>query len=233
MTYYPLESNFTVKAPTAVTGDFDTLVTLYPDTTKPIFVVECGYPSSQSCNSSLQLQQSFIANVFSAWDLQYNHIRAITFFSTTDYSPEEVDTLVKYYGLTNDTIFAGYLGSLGLQTYTLNGTSKPSYNELRCELNSRDFCDCGCDLAYMPIANEAGFSMYPNPAQKWLTIHLKDWNKSSVTYLSIMDMKGRQWIHLSTYQDTENINVSELPKGTYIICLENAHNLNYLKFIKN
>ena len=88
VTYYPLQSDFTVRDPSEVGGDFDLLVALYPG--KPIAFQECGYPSAAACNSSEQKQSDFVRAVFAAWDRHATRINHISFFLLSDWSSKTV-----------------------------------------------------------------------------------------------------------------------------------------------
>ena len=80
VTYYGINSDFTVKQPTEIISDFNQLLAIYSDSTQPIYFVECGYPSSSVCNSSEILQKEFIEKVFTAWDSNIPQIKYIAFF---------------------------------------------------------------------------------------------------------------------------------------------------------
>ncbi|MDN5865244.1 MAG: hypothetical protein L0I62_08525 [Gammaproteobacteria bacterium] len=132
VTYYPLDADFTVQPPTVVSGDFDTLASLYPG--RIIYVLEAGYPSSTECGGSEVLQAAFIDQVFRAWDAHADQIKLISFFAIYDFSPEFVELAMEYYGLSSPC-FAAYLGSLGLITY--NGRQKPAYLLLGADAAAR------------------------------------------------------------------------------------------------
>ncbi len=118
-TYYPMNNDFTVKAPTVVESDFATLVGLYPS--KPIYFLEAGYQSATTCASSESLQASFVQHLFNAWDQQLGHVSLIHYVWLHDRSVSDVDTFSTYYG-SWDPRFREYLRTLGLRTY--NGQDK-------------------------------------------------------------------------------------------------------------
>src|ERR1035437_5766769 len=144
---------------------FGQLVSEYPNASQPIYFVECGYPSSASCGSSLALQSQFIQKVFAAWDTYASNIKYITFFKTTDWSQGAVDTLAVYYGLAQDTAFKEYLRTLGLRTYPGNGTNKPAYDTLQCQLDRRGFCATSCAASGIDesFPNAIEVTLSPNP----------------------------------------------------------------------
>ncbi|MBN2729349.1 MAG: T9SS type A sorting domain-containing protein [Bacteroidales bacterium] len=209
VTYYPLGLGFQVQSPTVVPNDFAELVSLYPDTSLPIFFAECGYPSSAGCSSSYELQRQFIWNVFQAWDTYEDNIQWITFFSLTDWPAETVDTLVQYYGLPSDTGFWHYLASLGLREYPGNGTNKPAYEELRCQASFRNFCSAECVLGIQYIENN-DIRIMPNPAESYLNIEIK---QEEFEY-EILNTQGQICLK---GQNAKQINVSDLESGVYFI----------------
>lgn len=160
LTYYAINADFTVRPPEEVLRDFDDLVMLYKDAGKPIYFVECGYPSSPVCNGTEALQKTFVENVFQAWDTHKDVIKYISFFQLTDWSQQTVDELGVFFGLPNDLIFKEYLRSLGLRTRS--GRSKPAYEALICQAAARGFCATDCnatlatDLPLLPPGKQVG-----------------------------------------------------------------------------
>lgn len=163
-TYYPLENNFTMKPTSVVATDFGDLVNEYPDTTKPIYFAECGYSSSDICNSSESQQAQFYEEVFDSWDTYQANIKYLTIFKTNDWSHSEVAALVPYYGIT-DTTFYEYLRTLGVRTYPGNGENKLAYETIKCELNARNWCSTSCNQStnIHEEINKSTFNIYPNP----------------------------------------------------------------------
>lgn len=111
-TYYPLNSNFTVKPANSPLADFPTLLA-YRDN-RPLVMQEVGYPSSTVINSSQAQQAEFFRNVFDAWIAADGGIELLNLFLLHDFSTDLVDTFVAYYGV-NDPNFRAYLDSLGLR----------------------------------------------------------------------------------------------------------------------
>ena len=210
-TYYPLESNFTMKPPSAVFTDFQELVTAYPDTNQPIYFAECGYSSSDVCNSSEALQAQFYENVFDAWDTYQSNIKYLTIFKTNDWSHAEVAALVPYYGIS-DTAFYEYLRTLGIRTYPGNGTNKLAYETIKCELNTRNWCATSCNQSTsMNNLNETNISIYPNPTSNELTIK----STTAVQTIQLMDVTGKVVLSSSEH----SIQLTELISGTYFVTL--------------
>ena len=134
VTYYPLTGDFKVRPPSAVASDVQAVLEAYPAT--PIYIQEAGYPSSAACDSSEQAQAEFVREVFKAWDAHADRIPFLAFLSQTDWPPAVVDDLSAYYHLSTPG-FKGYLGSLGLRTWSGTGTDKPAWSTLRTEAAAR------------------------------------------------------------------------------------------------
>jgi hypothetical protein len=135
-TYYPLNSDFSVRSPTTVAGDFDVMVTAVGG--KDIVLQECGFPSSADTGSSEALQADFVSAVFDAWDDHRERIRLVDFAWQYDVSPALVEQWVGDYGMSgnaNEKAFRGYLSSLGLNN--VDGSEKPAMQRLRDELQAR------------------------------------------------------------------------------------------------
>ena len=134
VTYYPLNTDFTVKDPGVVRGDFDRLARFYSH--RPIVMVEAGYPSSAVCKSSDAKQAEFVDNVFAAWDAHASQIRSITFSWLYDLPQSTVDTFNKYYGVSTPA-FGEFLRTLGLRTYAGQGADKPAFVSLSRDAHKR------------------------------------------------------------------------------------------------
>ena len=137
-TYYPLNSDFTVRAPTTVAGDFDAMVGAIAG--KDIVLQECGYPSSADTGSSESLQADFVSAVFEAWDDHRERIKLVDFAWQYDVSSAQVDQWVSDYGMlgsADEKAFRGYLSSLGLNNN--DGSEKAAMQRLRDELQARSW----------------------------------------------------------------------------------------------
>ena len=119
VTYYPLNSDFTVRPPWQVDEDIGRLVALYPE--EELMLLEFGYPTAQLLNSSEELQQDFIGYAFDMWDHYSLWVKAICFTGLHDRPAEEVDSLASYYGYDNEH-FIAFLSTLGLSQ--ADGTPK-------------------------------------------------------------------------------------------------------------
>lgn len=73
------------------------------------------------------------------------------------------------------------------------------------------------------------FRLYPNPANEQITIELKD---ASTSYdISIFDVLGKK-VYASEIQKSENIDVSSLAQGTYMLKINSENKTKVLRFIK-
>jgi len=212
LTYYPLNPDFTMESPSVVNTDFSSLVGIYSDTLQPIYFAECGYASSDSCNSSDALQAQFFQNVFSAWDTYYDNIKYLTLFKTTDWSQQEVNDLGVFYGIT-DNIFLEYLRTLGVRTWDNDGTNKPAYETILCELSDRGWCSVNCGITGIndQLINES-FLIYPNPTNGLINID----TKKTISQVKIHNNIG-ELILIST---NNNFEISNLTNGIYYITVE-------------
>ncbi len=135
LTYYPLRADFSVRPPTDVRADLDSLVALYPSV--PIFFREAGYPSGADVASSAEQQAAFVTELFRAWDAHAERIPIMTLFTMNEYSPQAIASLAKYYG-SSDPKFLAYLGTLGLRTYAPgSGANKPAWDALAHAAHAR------------------------------------------------------------------------------------------------
>lgn len=227
VSYYPLNTNFTVKPVSTIPIDFATLVNIFPS--KPICFYQYGYPSSSTCNSSDVLQSQFITQTFQTWDLYHNNIRMIDFTWIHDLDPAYVTTLGTYYNL-NDPIFLEYLRTLGLRTWTGNGTDKPALHELRCQAKARGYNNLNLSCSFTNINNQISetvlMSVFPNPANESIT--LKGFNTKEA--IQIINSLGETVKTITLENHSEKINISDLPNGFYII---KSKSLGSLKFLKD
>lgn len=133
VSYYPLNSDFTVKDPGVVSHDFAAVSTLYP--AREIWFYQLGYPSGELLKSSEAKQSQFISEVFKAWD-KNKQIRMVDFTWMHDLPQTSLDFNAKYYGFS-DPLFLEFLRTLGLRYYPGTGTDKPAFRTLKNEANLR------------------------------------------------------------------------------------------------
>jgi len=219
VTYYPLNSDFTMEAPTVVSADFADLIAIYSDTLKPIHFVECGYSSSAVCNSSEALQADFYSNVFEAWDAQYDHIKYLSIFQSTDWSQDLVDTLAVYYGI-NDPIFKEYLRALGVRTWPGNGTDKLAYDRILCELDARNWCMVNCPTTAIPeLPDQKDWHFYQDPNSDLATLSFPSLHIRPEK-LTVFDLHGRVVLQLQNIpSDKITFQTEDLSDGLYLFQL--------------
>jgi hypothetical protein len=224
-TYYPLAPDFTMEPPTVVEGHFDDLVAMYPSVDQPIYFAECGYASSETCNSSEELQAQFFSEVFLAWDKHYDHIKYLTIFKSTDWSLADVEFFGEYYGI-DDPVFLEYLRSLGVRTWDGDGSHKLAYEFILCELEARDWCDVDCALSTLAENQTTeNIAIYPNPATDQLHISANFDIEEIIIYNSI----GQSI--LSTSETT--IAINQLEPGIYLAHIKlSDHTYTAHKFVK-
>jgi hypothetical protein len=218
ITYYPLAPDFTMKPPSIVTPDFANLVSIYPDTSQPIYIVECGYASSSVCNSSETLQSQFYENVFAAWDTHADNIKFLSIFQSTDWSQDVVDTLGAYYGITSP-VFLEYLRTLGVRTWPNGGTEKLAYQTILCELNTRNWCNVSCTSTGMePIQKTRNIGVYPNPTTGMTMIEADE----VIKYITIIGSIGQSMCNAKTEIGNSQtmIDLTDYPAGVYYLKLE-------------
>ena len=66
--------------------------------------------------------------------------------------------------------------------------------------------------------NEAGFSVYPNPAISNVTVH----NTSIMGILTVSDLSGKVCLTQKTNSQNTSMNVGELKQGIYTITIQNG-----------
>lgn len=186
LTYYGINSNFSVKAPICPLTDFVGLTTLYPG--KPIYIQECGYPSSPTCGSSDAQQAQFITHVFNSWDNLYSHIPSISFFQLTEWSQAQVDTFAVYYGISTPA-FKDFLKTLGMRTYLGMGTNKIAYDSLVSQAYQRRACP-GAGMEDDLL--NSNVNIFPNPCTSSFTLQLDDIPSASYS-IKFYDLMGRRF----------------------------------------
>ncbi|RLD21425.1 MAG: hypothetical protein DRI54_09180 [Bacteroidetes bacterium] len=233
VTYYGIDQNMMVIPPADVNAEFGELVALYSDTSKPIYLVECGFPESTVNGSSLELQRQFIKNVFLAWDTFSDNIKYVSFFKTTDWSQAQVDTLAIYYGLQDNEIFKEFLRTLGLRTYPGDGINKPAYEQLKCELAARDWCATDCNPVGIEEINDRKnpFAVFPNPSSDFIIIFNNSNDNKSYDF-SIVDLNGRMLYAEKEINSPEyTLNIEFLSPGIYLINFDKTGQSKTLKLI--
>ena len=136
VTYYPINSDFSVRGPAGAGADFDRVLGRIAD--RPIYFQVVGYPTSEALGSSEGRQEQFAAEVFRAWDRYPTRIKYVGWLWLTDLSAEQTAAFAKYYGIAGSPVafkFGEYLRTLGLRRH--DGADKPGYAALTALLRAR------------------------------------------------------------------------------------------------
>lgn len=217
VSYYPLNNDFTAKPVSTVATDFAALASAYPS--KPIYIYQYGYPSATICNSSENQQAQFITQTFNAWDTHASKIKMIDFTWLHDYSPAALSYWSTYYGIS-DPAFIGFLGSIGLRTYSGYGTNKLAYNELVCQANQRGYNSLTCITAINKLnEKQTQFSLFPNPATNELNI---TFSEEKFLQLNIFNHLGQEVLSrkIENTVSSEKLDISEFSSGVYFVFLK-------------
>ena len=218
VTYYPLNPDFSMKSPYAIEPDFDHLVAIYNDPTKPIYFVECGYSSSAVCSSSEILQAQFFSEVFRVWDKYYDNIKYLSVFKTTDWSFDQITFLSEYYGI-DDPLFLEFLRTLGVRTWNGDGTNKLAYEFIKCELEARDWCSTSCSLTEIAQQkNDVELAIAPNPFANRFTIQ----SNQPLAYVKLFSVTGE--LVYESLTGSNRIDTSHLPDGIYLVEVQTTTN---------
>ncbi len=137
VTYYPINSDFTVKEPDIVFTDLDAVSAKF--TNKNIFLQEVGYPSSESLNSNEIKQAEFFCNFFNALDKHKEQITQISILRLNDVSLTSAQTTANTYGLPDNNYFIEYIRTLGIRTWEQTGTNKTAFDMIKNEINRREW----------------------------------------------------------------------------------------------
>lgn len=213
VSYYPLNTNFTVKPVSTIPTDFATLVSLFPS--QQLCFYQYGYPSSTLCASSDLQQAQFITQTFQSWDQYHNNIKMIDFTWLHDLDPAQVTYLSTYYNL-NDPVFLEYLRTLGVRTWGNKGTDKPALHELRCQAKARGYnsLPISCSFTGMnEITSKAEVSIFPNPSSLFIHIH----SDHLITKIVVKDILGNVVLQKTDHNGITELSVSELKTGIYFL----------------
>lgn len=233
ISYYPLNTDFTVKPVATLSTDFDTLVGLYPS--KPLCFYQYGYPSSAECNSSEVQQAQFIAQTFTSWDTYASHIQMIDFTWLHDLDVASVDYYGNYYGITNKA-FLEYLRTLGLRSWNNNGTDKVAFTELQCQAKARGYNNLSMNCAGVTGIDESKvdhINIFPSFIEGRVAIELpfELYNAE----IRIYNQLGQPVKSLSGFQgNNAQVEISDLVDGIYYLTLQDRQRKMTGKvFVKN
>ena len=111
LTYYPLNSDFTVRPVSMIPADFQNMARLAGR--KRIILQEAGYPASPLLNSSEEKQAEFVNSIFTCAKKYRRQLIGVNFFLLYDFGDTLTQGLLKYYRVP-DPRFRAYLATLGL-----------------------------------------------------------------------------------------------------------------------
>ncbi len=135
LTYYPLNADFTMRAPSLSEQDFRSMVYMAEELGKTHIVLqEVGYPSGSLNASSPEMQAEFYGDVIRALE-ESDKFVFVNFFLMSDLPDEMVNDFAKYYKLPDVDRFKSYLQTLGI--FDKNGNPKPAWYVLKRELGAR------------------------------------------------------------------------------------------------
>ncbi|MBA4241859.1 MAG: hypothetical protein C0448_14130 [Sphingobacteriaceae bacterium] len=215
VSYYPLNTNFTVKPVSVISTDFATLVGLYAS--KPICFYQYGYPSSSTCNSSDVLQAQFISQTFTSWDTYASNIKMIDFTWLHDLDMALVNYYGTYYGLT-DPVFLEYLHTLGMRNWNGNGSDKLAFTELKCQAKQRGYnalpINCSTSLSEINTSDE--IVLFPNPVQTIFSLQSsQELNNATITVFNSIGQVVKTISNVNAKQ--LSIDMSGMPNGLYLV----------------
>jgi hypothetical protein len=134
---------------------------------------------------------------------------------------------MKYLGLNVDISGVSHLGWILLEVAASN--NKIILHDLGYSTNASNGITAGqMNLTSVDEISSIDFKIYPNPCQNLISI---DWPNSynSVSY-SISDLNGKLLLNGVI---TQNIDLSILASGTYILTIGDGQNIGRKKFTKN
>jgi hypothetical protein len=134
VSYYPRTLEGMVMDPEVVTRHFKTIADAFPQ--KPIQFLQLGYPSSSVLQSSEELQANFVQELFKAWDLYSDRINLVRYTFLTDLDKNTISDAGVYFGDQRPS-FQQFLATLGLRTFSGDGTDKPAFIMLDAETSVR------------------------------------------------------------------------------------------------
>ena len=133
MTWYPLNSDFTVSSLPKCIAEWQMFMNLTFVNNKSIIMQEIGFPSGYNIaannaasydNSSQQKQTDFVTWIFTVLNTNKARVRGWAWIGLNDFTKEECDQLSLYYGVSAPA-FIEYLCTLGL--VNSDGSYKQAY----------------------------------------------------------------------------------------------------------
>lgn len=131
-------------------------------------------------------------------------------------------------GTTSETITRTYTaGTYYARVYGYNGAnSATSCYTLKVQLGTASVFGDGNE-----ITSNTLLKVYPNPASDVLNISVPGLTTNQAT-VRVVDMKGTVMMEERITRNLQQLNISKLPKGVYMLKLNNGENTTASKFIK-
>ena len=129
---------------------------------------------------------------------------------------------------TSETInYTAAAGTYYAQVFGYSGaTNATSCYTLKVQLGTASLVE-----EIIPITKVGVLKVYPNPANDYINVSvLGNTNKTST--INIVDAKGAIVSSVNIVNSIQRVNVANLPKGNYVIKLQDAGNNLFAKFIK-
>jgi len=111
-TYYPIRADFTMQDPDLVSRHVDRMRSAAHG--RPLVLQEIGYASGAKNGSSEESQAQFVENVFRVLRANADFVQAGCFWLLADLKEDFVNTLARYYGMSNSAVFKSFLQTLGM-----------------------------------------------------------------------------------------------------------------------
>ncbi len=123
LTYYPLNSDFTVKETSQIRGDLEKAIEASGK--RKVLFQEIGCPSAKTINSSEAKQAAVFDQVFQVLKEHRNRVIAANILWMSDLPDSVVQHFGEYYHLANSENFKAYLATMGL--FDKAGKPKPAW----------------------------------------------------------------------------------------------------------
>ena len=131
-------------------------------------------------------------------------------------------------GTTNETI--NYTAAAGVYYARVYGTNSSTFNATTCYTLKVALGTATKPADYV-LGNPASLEVFPNPVQQLLNINLKGFE--GTTTIQLYNITGTQVMSKKSNQAKEQLNVSTLPSGIYLIKVMNRDKIiSRTKFIK-
>lgn len=186
--------------------------------TKPIVIKETELPSSVLVNSSETIQTQFNNELF-LQTKDINQIEVVSWNFLADFNDQAIQEWVDFYQIYSPE-FSHYIGTLGL--LDTMGNPKPAYESYLNILDS--FC---IHTNISTHENTDSILVYPNPTNEYLNIQAKvDFHEIEA---SVHNLFGEK---ILLERNINELNISNLPAGTYLLIIEMDNLIETHKFIK-